>query len=166
MFACQDGWITITTGTDAQWASMCAALEQHDLANDERFKTAAARSRNVEAWYDAMERSVQPFPIAEVVKRLRAADVPVAPVLDPTEVAADAQVIAREMIQEIEHPVAGRLRQPRPSAAWFGAELELAPAPLHGEHTTEILGELAYDPDNITQLHADGVVGKQPPSKS
>lgn len=161
LFACQDGWISIAAGTDTQWAALCHALDRHELAADPGLKTAAARAGNFEAWYDAMESAVQPFTVAEAVRRLRDADVPAAPVLDPTQVAADAQVVAREMIREVNHPVAGRLLQPRPTAAWFGADIELSPAPMHGEHTDAILGELGYPSTDVRALRDAGTVGKR-----
>jgi crotonobetainyl-CoA:carnitine CoA-transferase CaiB-like acyl-CoA transferase len=164
LFACQDGWISIAAGTDGQWAGLSRALARRELAEDERFKTASARAGNVGAWYDAMESAVRPFTVAEAVQRLRENDVPVAPVLDPTEVVADPQVVAQGIIREVTHPVAGRLLQPRPTAAWFGSDLELSPAPMHGEHTDEILAELSYTSEAIRALRDAGTVGRQAPA--
>ena len=61
----------------------------------------------------------------------------------------------------IRWPVAGRMRMPRSSAAWFGADLTLSPAPLHGEHTDEILAELDYDAAAIAALRQAGTAGTQ-----
>jgi formyl-CoA transferase len=62
------------------------------------------------------------------------------------------------MLQEVEHPLAGRLRMPRPAGAFFGAAPKLSPAPLQGEHTVEILREIGYDADDVARLSAQRVV--------
>lgn len=158
LFACQDGWVSIAAGTDTQWAALARALDREELATDSNLATTTARASNVDAWYAAMGSAVAPFTVAAAVQRLRDADVPVAPVLDPSEVATDAQVIAAKIVQEVIHPVAGRILQPRASAAWFGAHVELVPAPMHGEHTDEILTELNYDRAAIQDLRDSATV--------
>lgn len=158
LFPCRDGWVTVTAGTDAQWQAFSNALERPDLANDTRFATASARAGHVADWYEAMGEAVAPFGLEEVLSRLRAADVPVAPVLDPAEVAEDPQVQAAGLLREVEHPVAGKLRQPRPSAEMFGQSVALTPAPTHGQHTAEVLAELGYADEAIRRLAAERVI--------
>ncbi len=158
LFPCRDGWVTVTAGTDAQWRAFSKALERPELAEDERFATASARAGHVADWYEAMGDAVAAYGLEDVLQRLRAADVPVAPVLDPSEVAEDPQVLAAGLLREIDHPVAGKLRQPRPSAEIFGSLHELSPAPTHGQHTAELLAEIGYEESGIGRLAAEGVV--------
>ncbi len=158
LFPCRDGWVTVTAGTDAQWRAFSQALERPELAEDARFVTASARAGHVADWYEAMGEAVAAFRLQEVLDRLRTADVPVAPVLDPTEVAEDPQVLAAGLLREVDHPVAGRLRQPRPSAEIFGSSQDLIPAPTHGQHTAQVLAEIGNDEGAIGRLAADGVV--------
>ncbi len=158
LFACRDGWVTVTAGTDAQWRAFAEALERPELAEDDRFATASARAGHVADWYQAMGEAVAAFELEEVLGRLRIADVPVAPVLDPADVAADPQVAAADLLREVEHPVAGKLRQPRPSAEIFGGSISLAPAPTHGQHTAEVLTEIGYEQSTIGRLATEGVI--------
>jgi crotonobetainyl-CoA:carnitine CoA-transferase CaiB-like acyl-CoA transferase len=59
---------------------------------------------------------------------------------------------------ERDHPAAGRLRGPVLALSAFGDEIELGPAPTHGQHTRELLRELAYGDDEIARLAADAVI--------
>ena len=161
LLRCRDGSIAVTAGTDTQWAAFGNALDRPDLAADANLATAAGRASNVEAWYEAMDSAVAPFSMDEVVRRLRGADVPVAPVLYPAQVADDPQVASQNLLREIDHPVAGRVRQPRPTAAWFGGDVSPGPAPLHGEHTDELLTQLGYDDAAVSELRKAGTVGRK-----
>ncbi len=149
LFACVDGHIALPLGTDALWRAACEALDRPDLADDERFSTAAQRGANIAVWYETLDEMVAPFTVEDATSRLLAASVPTAPVLAPENVADDPHVQARGLVQEVEHPVVGRMRRPRPSAHMFGEDINLVPAPTHGQNTLEILRELGYSQAEI-----------------
>jgi crotonobetainyl-CoA:carnitine CoA-transferase CaiB-like acyl-CoA transferase len=158
LYRCSDGWVGIAPGVDRHWQSMCEALERPDAYADERFKTSAGRGANLPVWFELIGAMVAEFPVAEVVDRLRRAEVPVAPVLMPDQVHTDPHVRATGMLQEVEHPRAGRMRLPRPAGAFLGDPPELSPAPVQGEHTVEILRELGFDQTRIDALLAQAAV--------
>jgi crotonobetainyl-CoA:carnitine CoA-transferase CaiB-like acyl-CoA transferase len=96
---------------------------------------------------------------AELVERLRAHDVPVAPVNSLLDSLDDPQIIHNELVREVTHPVYGRFQQARPAARFSATQPEPArPAPLLGEHTDEILADLGYDAGSIAQLRDAGVI--------
>lgn len=158
LYRCSDGWVGIAPGVDRHWQSMCEALERPDAYADERFKTSAGRGANLPVWFELIGAMVAPLPVADVVERLRQAEVPVAPVLMPGEVHADPHVRATGMLQEVEHPRAGRMRLPRPAGVFLGEAPSLSPAPVQGEHTVEILRELGFDAAQIDRLLAQAAV--------
>ena len=158
LYKSKTGWVTIACGTDKQWLSFCEALEGEDYAEDERFRTASDRAANISDFFQAIGSLAAKFDAEVVVERLRAADVPVAPVLKPDEVRQDEHVKARGFIETREHPLTGRYLSPKPPAAMFGEQVDLSPAPELGEHTAEILVELGYSQKNVRVLLADGVV--------
>jgi formyl-CoA transferase len=80
---------------------------------------------------------------ADWVDRMLAAGVPAGPIYDFAHVFADPHTHARHMIEDVEHPVAGRVRT-------LGFPLKMSDTPLRvrrappllGEHSAEILREL------------------------
>jgi crotonobetainyl-CoA:carnitine CoA-transferase CaiB-like acyl-CoA transferase len=157
LYTCADGLVAIAPGADRHWQSMCEALGP-EYYDDERFHTFAGRGEYNREWMDTIDQMVASYPVDEVVMRLRRAEVPVAPVLDPHDVYLDAQISATGLLKESDHPVTGRIRHPRPASAFFGVADDLAPAPLQGEHSLEILNELGVDDDRAARLVAQHTV--------
>jgi crotonobetainyl-CoA:carnitine CoA-transferase CaiB-like acyl-CoA transferase len=86
-------------------------------------------------------------------------DVPVGKVYTPDEVFDDPQVLHRQMVIELEHPILGKIKQ-----IGIAPKLSNTPgkvrslAPLPGEHTDGVLDELGYNPEEIESLRQEGVV--------
>ncbi|MBV9662362.1 MAG: CoA transferase, partial [Actinobacteria bacterium] len=153
-----DGHVVLVTLTGAQWAGLTAAIldDEGDAAMQdtaERMKGGADVMRKVRAALASMRTD-------EVVKRLRAADVPVAPVLQLDEVATNEQVLASNTVRAFEHAVLGAVHQPRPAPLFDGEAIDPTPAaPRIGEHADEVLREIGCDQSQIDALRADGVIG-------
>ncbi len=159
LFRSSDGWVCVTAGNDQQWRAACEACDRPDLADDERLATAAGRGRNMEHWYDSFEAMLRPFTTAELLDRMAAADVPAVAVLRPDQVVDDPQVRARDAVEEVDHPIVGRMRVPRPGARFAAdGEVRPAPAPAYAAGTDEILAELGYDAEQVAALRASGAV--------
>lgn len=158
LYECTDGWVTIACGTDQQWLSFCTATDRPECAEDPRFKTAADRGGNIAEFFNMTAELAAPFDSDTLVARLRAADVPVAPVHAPEAVKEDPHVQARGFIREVEHPVAGRFLSPQTPASMFGQANDPGPAPVHGEQTRSILENLGFDDEQIAKLQASGVI--------
>lgn len=85
---------------------------------------------------------------------------PAGPVNALEDVFDDPQVRPNGSIVEVDHPHAGRLRQPAPPARVERTPAAIGrPAPLLGEHTDEVLAELGYDAAARAALRADGAIG-------
>jgi crotonobetainyl-CoA:carnitine CoA-transferase CaiB-like acyl-CoA transferase len=143
VFRTADGWVTIGPNTQPLWRKFCATIGRDELAQDARFKDNPARVANRKALVALLEEVLARHGTTHWVDLLTAAGVPVGPVMTYDEVFADPQVKAREMVAEIDHPAAGRMRT-------LGIPVKLSatpgtlrrPAPLLGEHGAEILAEL------------------------
>src|SRR5271155_2047619 len=84
-----------------------------------------------------------------------------APVLTRTEVIRHPHVKAMGIVEEVEHPKAGRLRQGRNAARFSGTPASIRrPAPGLGEHTDEILAEAGYSAAEIAELRGERAFGR------
>jgi crotonobetainyl-CoA:carnitine CoA-transferase CaiB-like acyl-CoA transferase len=143
VFRTSDGWITIGANTQALWAKLCEAMGRSELAQDPRFRDNAARVANRPALAALVQEALAAATTQDWVERLDAAGIPAGPVQTYADAFADPQVIAREMVAEIDHPTAGKTRT-------LGIPVKLSdtpgalrrPAPRLGEHTDELSREL------------------------
>jgi crotonobetainyl-CoA:carnitine CoA-transferase CaiB-like acyl-CoA transferase len=150
-----DGYITAAPLTDRQWAGLARAVERPEWLEDERFRTAALRQKNIDTRLRLTQEALIGRPTAEWLERLTAAGVPCAPVLTRNEVVRHPQVRQMELVVETEHPMAGRLRQARPAARFSKTPAGIRRgAPALGEHTQEILSELGYSTAEIAEIRA------------
>jgi crotonobetainyl-CoA:carnitine CoA-transferase CaiB-like acyl-CoA transferase len=144
VFKTRDGWITIGGAQQNFWTRLCQILGRPDLPDDPRFATNALRVENNKALVELLQARLDTEGSAHWLARFEEAGIPAGPVLTHDQVFSDPQIIAREMVTEIDHPRAGRGKT-------LGVTIKLSetpatirrPAPLHGEHTAEILAELA-----------------------
>ena len=142
-FRTSDGHITLAALTPQQWQRLCTTLGRDALATDPRFQTNAARLANRPALVVEIEAALASRTTAEWVDRMLAAGVPAGPIHDFAQVFADPHTHARRMIEEVDHPAAGRVRT-------LGFPLKMSDTPLRvrrappllGEHSAEILREL------------------------
>src|SRR5260370_37958763 len=142
IFEAADGYITVGTSSDSEWRGFCAASERPDLAEDPRFNTPGGRAANATERILLMAEIITERPTAEWLRRLDANDVPSAPVLRRNEVIANEQVLARELITEVDHPDIGLVRQPKPAARFDRTPARIhGPAPRIGEHSAAILAQ-------------------------
>ncbi len=148
IFETADGYITAGAVSDLEWQGMCRALERPEWIDDERFNTPNGRVINVKERLAMTAEVLAGRPSAEWLARLDAEGVPCAPVLERAEVFEQEQIKINETIAELDHPVAGRIRQPRPAARFDQTPAGIQRhAPTLGQHTDELLRELDMDPE-------------------
>jgi crotonobetainyl-CoA:carnitine CoA-transferase CaiB-like acyl-CoA transferase len=159
IFETADGYITVGTISDSEWQGFCAASGRPGLAEDARFNTPGGRSVNATERILLMAEIIKERPTADWLLRLDTNDVPSAPVLRRNEVIANEQVLARELIVELDHPDIGWVRQPVPAARFDRTPAQIqGPAPRIGEHSAAILAELGLEPAEIERLATEKVV--------
>jgi len=159
-FPTADGWVVIACAKQKFFENLARAIGVEWMLEDERYNTMAARLENRDDCTAELEKALSTNTTAHWVKVLAEADVPSGPIYSIAEAAADPQTIARDLIAETEHPVLGTVRQIRSPLRMPGAAEELKPAPKRGEHTRQVLTELAgMDESEINALAEAGAFG-------
>ncbi len=140
------------------WLALLKATGRMDLAEDPRFKTRSVRRQN----YEALESVLAPVFLTrsrpEWLQRLEADDVPVVPLYNVAEVLKDPQVRHLDLVEELDHPQAGKLQFVGGPVRYDGLiKAQATPPPLLGEHSTAILKELGYGPADVEELVKQGI---------
>lgn len=159
-FKARDGYVVIATRQEVFWRKLCDVLEEPGLAEDPRFATNALRVENRAILVPQLERIFLTRTIADWLERLRAAQVPAAPVNNLDGAFAEPPVAEREMIVEYDHPDVGKVRLPGNPIKMSGVSGTISnPAPRLGEHTDAVLGGLlSLSPDRIAGLRRQGAI--------
>jgi len=158
-FRTADGWIVVFCAKEKFWLSLVRLMGLPALASDPRFDAFPGRLAHKDALLPILEERFATKSTREWLGLLRG-HVPCAPVNSVREALEDEQVLAREMIVEIDHPVFGRMRQVASPIKTEGAITAPAPAPRLGEHTDTLLQDvLGYGAATIERLRATGVIG-------
>ena len=154
-----DGHISVAVQTDRQWQGLCAALEQPQWLDDERFLTTVLRHANINDRLELTQQVLRTNSSAHWLERLELADVPCVPVLRRSEMIHHPQIRDSGLLMELQHPHAGALRQTRPAATFSVTSPDrYHGAPALGEHNAAVLAEVGYSSAEIEQLHTQGVV--------
>jgi len=158
-YATRDGWVNVGGANQANWERIARVIGRPELIEDVRFRTNSDRIRNLAELTPLIAEKLRERSSAEWIRDLEAAGVPVGPINRIGDMLADPQVAAREMVIEVDHPRAGRTKALGTPIKFPEARGDLTrPAPLFGQHTREILGQLGYSAAQIEDLRQGGVV--------
>jgi crotonobetainyl-CoA:carnitine CoA-transferase CaiB-like acyl-CoA transferase len=149
VFPCADGEFVLAVGNDGQFATLCAVLDMAEIARDERFATNKARVAHHAVLHPILIEAFARHSKADITQMLEEAGVPAAPINQVHEVFQDPQALHRQMLRDLAHPLAGTVPQVVSPMRFSGAPLQfVAPPPLLGQHTAEVLEELASAPSH------------------
>lgn len=156
---CSDGYITLGTATDRLFVRVCGLLGHPEWAERPEFADAGSRVRNRPAIAALIEAITATQPRRHWLELFDINDIPCGPINNYEEVVRDPQVLAREMVREVDHPTLGRLRT-------LGSPLKMSAtppdperrAPLLGEHTAEVLHQAGYSDADIAALRSGGAL--------
>jgi crotonobetainyl-CoA:carnitine CoA-transferase CaiB-like acyl-CoA transferase len=130
-----------------------------ELAQDPRFLTNGDRMDNLQALTPLIAGALKARPSSEWIREFEAAGVPVGPVNKIGDMLADEQVKSRDMVVEVDHARAGRVKALGHPIKFSDTRAEVKRgAPLLGQHTREVLTGLGYSASQIDALVGEGAV--------
>lgn len=158
-FHASDGEFVIAGGNDDIWRRLCTAIGRPELGEDPRYRTNKDRVMRYDEVRAELERALATRTRAAWVHELTAAGVPCGSVREISEVLADPQLTAREMVAEVQHPTIGPVRVVNSPVKLSETppSVRIAP-PTLGQHTTPVLHELGYATARIDALKSARVV--------
>ena len=158
-FRTQDGWINIGAISQATWMGVAKVLGAPTLLTDPRFASNAARMTNLAELVESMSQILQTHPTDYWVLEFERAGVPAGPVKTMAQVLDDPQTRARDMVVQVDHPVAGPVDAIGcPIKFSHGNGMTRRAAPIYGQHTAEIMSELGYTAADIERLASSDAV--------
>lgn len=159
-FRCADGYITVGAANDRSFARLATLVGHPEWISDPRFAANTGRVAHRATLAAGIEAVTVTASSAEWLRRLDEAGVPCGPIHDYGAVFSDAQVVAREMAVEVDHPSLGRLTT-------IGTPLKLSQTPLDprrrapqlGEHTRQVLQGAGFSDEEIASLETTEPAG-------
>ena len=165
--AVRDGYVVVAARGEKFWRNLCDAIGRPDLKEDPRTRDNGARLENRSFVEQVLTEAFARRTKDEWIARMEEYDLPVAPVNDIAEAFGDPHVRARGMVQEYRHPTLGDIYYPPSPMKWSDWKPPAEPAPMLGEHTTEVLTTmLGYSTETVQALEARGVISAGSGSKA
>ena len=158
-FKAKDVYINIAVGNDTLWQKFCKAVGLEAVMDDPQFATNAKRVENREAIVKIIGDLIVTKNGEEWLTILEDAGVPCGPIYSVDKIFSDPQVLHREMVKELDHTKAGKIKVtgiPVKLSETPG-EVKTAP-PFLGEHTQEVLEELGYSGQDLEKLRQEKVI--------
>ena len=167
----QPGWILRCKGyeTDpnayiyfitqaAVWPSVCKVIGEEGWITDEAYATPQARLLHLKPIFARIEQWTMTKTKFEAMEILNQYDIPCGPILSMKEIAEDPWLRQSGTVVEVEHPTRGKHLTVGNPIKLSDSPTEVTRAPLLGEHTEEILGELGFTAGDVTALRAEGAI--------
>lgn len=159
-FNTADGYMVVGAASEGNWQRLCKAIEKSELADDPRFANNGQRVAHRQELIAILTDVFLQRDTASWIRLLSEAGIPCAPVQTIDQVFRDPQVLHRDMLLEIEHPAAGKVRMAGMPVKFSGTPASLRlPPPMLGQHSEEILNTwLAMRREEIAELKRKRVI--------
>jgi crotonobetainyl-CoA:carnitine CoA-transferase CaiB-like acyl-CoA transferase len=152
-----DGWISFTVNTDPQVRAFLKVSGRHDLLDDPRFSSVAARARNVGAWFEVRGTPLTGKTTAEWLELLRGADIAVQPCNTLESLPNDPHLQAVGLLRAEDHPTEGKTSAIRSTIRFDDAYPSMrTPSQPRGWETREVLHDVGYSEAEIDALVGNG----------
>ncbi|XP_053974952.1 succinate--hydroxymethylglutarate CoA-transferase isoform X1 [Hylaeus volcanicus] len=152
-FPTKDGYMTVGTGSNAQFVELIKRMELPDLFENDKFKNNTARVENRDELLQILRREFKKKSNKEWAVVFNGSSFPYGPINTLGQVFDDPHVKHTKMVQEMEHSTGKKIKVVGPPVTYSYAsnKVRLAP-PMLGQHTEEILRNILNYSDNKVQM--------------
>jgi len=156
---CADGYVTIGAANQRLFLKLCEVLGHPEWASMPEYADNASRVRHRDQLAQRIEAVMSSESCEHWITRLDQNDIPCGPINTYAQVFADPQVVAREMVVNVEHPALGSIRA-------LGSPIKMSAtppnvrrrAPLLAENTDAVLHEAGLSKSEIDELRRLGAI--------
>lgn len=159
-FKARDGYLVIAAGTEKFWQKVCKVLGREDLVADPKFADNNARVAHREELEAIFDEAFAMEDISYWMEAISREGIPAGPVNTVDKALSDPQVLARNMVVQMDHPGVGKYKAiGNPIKASACDDGPYAPAPFLGQHTDEVLSNcLGYTKEKIESLRREKII--------
>jgi len=158
-FAAANGRVQFGIQNQREWEAFCAqVLQRPEVVTDSRFATNDDRHSHRSDLAAVIEEVFETLTVSEVAHLLDEAGIANGRVNNISDVIDHPNLVERDRWRTIES-AGGTIRTLRPAAIMHGHDEPIGPIPSVGQHTADILRELGYHDDRISELAASGSIG-------
>ncbi len=159
-YSCKDGYFNLGVGNDSLWRRFCDAMGLGHIKEDPKFAVNKDRVDNRLELQEILDALFAEKTVEETLEALRGAGIPCGPINNLAQVLSEPQVLARDMVVDLDVPIAGPTKV-------TGVPIKLSetpgavrtPPPTLGQHTEEVLETvLGMDEAQRNTLRQEGVV--------
>ncbi len=146
-FEAKDGWFVLGVGNDKIWKKFCNSIKRKDLLNDERFRLNADRVKHRNELAETVGDWAANYTLKEIISILEVNGIPVASINNLEQIVNDPHIaVAREMLQQISHPLAGEVKVTGNPIKMSETNPRIYErSPLLGEHTDSVLSQYVQE---------------------
>lgn len=158
-FKTKNGYLTVGTGSDAQFQSLCSHLNIPDIPKDPRFVNNEQRVKHRDELIEILSNIFETETSAHWMDLFENAPFPAGPINKLSEVFDDPHVKHIELVKTLEHST-GDIKVVGPPVRYSeAANTARSAPPLLGQHTDEVLRDLLnYDDNRIEELRDKKVI--------
>lgn len=158
-FETNDGWINIGAANQANWERLLELIDMNSLNLDSRFSSNPQRMQHLPALVKELTRVFKQRTTSHWLSLLNEGGLPAGPILSVSEMHADKQTLARNMVVTTQHETQGEVKT-------LGSPVKFSEtpggvrsaAPVLGQHGREILLEYGYSESEVDALYQSGAI--------
>jgi len=153
VFDTADRPLILGVANDTLWQRFCKLAGLDDVRDDPRFATNAQRVQHRTETVALVAAAMQKRGRADWLHALDGAGIPCSPLHTLGELSDHPHTRASGMVVDYQHPALGKLSTVAQPLRFDGERTAVRhAAPMHGEHTREVLAELGYSQAQIARL--------------